>query len=104
MIMTGDLHNSLAVKITDRVWEFASGPLGSQNHPARSEGGRPPNGEFDSRGRKVDIRWSSLHPRRHAGFAAKDALLRRRAGEQRVQQSSWSPARPAGWPTRGRTW
>jgi alkaline phosphatase D len=58
-IMTGDLHNSWAVKITDRVWEFASGPLGSQNHPARSEGGRPPNGEFDSRGRKVDIRWSS---------------------------------------------
>jgi hypothetical protein len=59
MIMTGDLHNSWAVKITDHVWEFASGPLGSQNHPARSEGGRPPNGEFDSRGRKVDIRWSS---------------------------------------------
>ena len=59
LIMTGDLHNSWAVKITDRVWEFASGPLGSQNHPARSEGGRPPNGEFDSRGRKVDIRWSS---------------------------------------------
>jgi phosphodiesterase/alkaline phosphatase D-like protein len=60
MIMTGDLHNSWAVKITDRVWEFASGPLGSQNHPARSEGGRPPNGEFDSRGRTVDIRWSSF--------------------------------------------
>jgi alkaline phosphatase D len=59
LLMTGDLHNSFAVKITDRVWEFASGPLGSQNHPARSEGGRPPNGEFDSRGRKVDIRWSS---------------------------------------------
>lgn len=60
MIMTGDLHNSWAVKITDRVWEFASGPLGSQNHPAKSEGGRPPNGDFDSRGRKVDIRWSSF--------------------------------------------
>ena len=59
MVMTGDLHNSWAVKITDRVWEFASGPLGSQNHPARSEGGRPANGEFDSKGRKVDIRWSS---------------------------------------------
>jgi phosphodiesterase/alkaline phosphatase D-like protein len=59
MIMTGDLHNSWVVKITDRVWEFASGPLGSQNHPARSEGGRPANGDFDSRGRNVDIRWSS---------------------------------------------
>jgi alkaline phosphatase D len=60
MIMTGDLHNSWAVKITDRVWEFASGPLGSQNHPVNSEGGRPPNGVFDSRGRMVDIRWSSF--------------------------------------------
>jgi alkaline phosphatase D len=59
LIMTGDLHNSWAVKITDRVWEFASGPLGSQNHPANSEGGRPANGTFDSLGRKVDIRWSS---------------------------------------------
>ena len=59
MVMTGDLHNSWAVKITDRVWEFASGPMGSQNHPATSEGKRPPNGAFDSRGRKVDIRWST---------------------------------------------
>jgi hypothetical protein len=59
MIMTGDLHNSWAVKITDRVWEFASGPLGSQNHPAGSEGKRPANGTFDSKGRKVEIRWSS---------------------------------------------
>lgn len=60
MIMTGDLHNSFAVKITDRVWEFASGPMGSQNHPLKSEGGRPPNGPYDSRGRKVEIRWSSF--------------------------------------------
>jgi alkaline phosphatase D len=59
MVMTGDLHNSWAVKVTGKVWEFASGPLGSQNHPAKSEGGRPPNGMFDSRGRNVDIRWST---------------------------------------------
>ncbi len=59
IVMTGDLHNSFAVKITDRVWEFASGPLNSQNHPAKSEGGRPANGPFDSRGRMVDIRWST---------------------------------------------
>ena len=57
--MTGDLHNSFAVKISERVWEFASGPMNSQNHPAKSEGGRPANGPFDSRGRQVDIRWSS---------------------------------------------
>ena len=59
LVMTGDLHNSFAVKVTGKVWEFAAGPLGSQNHPAKSEGGRPPNGMFDSRGRPVDIRWSS---------------------------------------------
>ncbi|MGH9661300.1 MAG: alkaline phosphatase D family protein [Bryobacteraceae bacterium] len=59
IVMTGDLHNSFAVKVTDRVWEFGSGPHNSANHPARSEGGRLANGPFDSRGRKVEIRWSS---------------------------------------------
>jgi phosphodiesterase/alkaline phosphatase D-like protein len=60
MVLTGDLHNSFAIKITDRVWEFASAPHNSRNHTAHSEGDRPPNGAFDSRGRKVDIRWSSF--------------------------------------------
>jgi hypothetical protein len=58
-VLTGDLHNSFGIKVTDRVWEFASGPHNSINHPAGSEAGRPANGTFDSRGRKVDIRWSS---------------------------------------------
>ena len=60
MVMTGDLHNSFAVKVTDRVWEFAAGPHNSNNHPAISEGSRPANGMFDSRGRKCEIRWSSF--------------------------------------------
>jgi phosphodiesterase/alkaline phosphatase D-like protein len=59
IVMTGDLHNSWVIKVTDRVWECASGPHNSQNHPAVSEGSRPPNGKFDSRGRACDIRWSS---------------------------------------------
>jgi len=59
IVLTGDLHNSFSVKVSDRVWEFASGPHNSVNHPAQSEGGRPPNGMFDSFGRKVDIRWST---------------------------------------------
>lgn len=59
VVMTGDLHNSFAVKVSDRVWEFAAGPHNSQNHPAISEGSRPPNGMFDSRGRNCEIRWSS---------------------------------------------
>ncbi len=60
MVMTGDLHNSWAIKVTDRVWEFAAGPHNSQNHPLTSEGSRPYNGPFDSRGRTCDIRWSSF--------------------------------------------
>jgi phosphodiesterase/alkaline phosphatase D-like protein len=59
MVMTGDLHNSFSVKVTDRVWEFAAGPHNSQNHPHTSEGNRPANGPFDSRGRRCEVRWSS---------------------------------------------
>ena len=59
MVMTGDLHNSFAVKVTPRVWEFAAGPHNSQNHPAISEGSRPSNGMFNSRGRMCEIRWST---------------------------------------------
>ena len=59
-VLTGDLHNSFAIKITDRVWEFASGPHNSSNHPLSSEGGRPTNGAYDSQGRRVEIRWSSF--------------------------------------------
>ena len=58
-VLTGDLHNSFAIKITDSVWEFASAPHNSGNHPVSSEGGRPPNGRFASRGRECEIRWST---------------------------------------------
>ncbi len=59
-ILTGDLHNSFAIKVTDRVWEFASGPHNSTNHPLRSEGNRPKSGMYDSFGRDTEIRWSSF--------------------------------------------
>lgn len=58
-VLTGDLHNSFAVKVTDLVWEFASGPHNSRNHALGAEGNRPVNGKFDSRGREVDVRWST---------------------------------------------
>ena len=58
-VLTGDLHNSFAVKVTDKVWEFASGPHNSRNHAIGAEGNRPVNGAYDSRGREVDIRWST---------------------------------------------
>ena len=58
-VLTGDLHNSFAIRVTDNVWEFASGPHNSENHIAADEGGRPPNGGFRSGKREVDIRWST---------------------------------------------
>jgi alkaline phosphatase D len=59
-ILTADLHNSFAIKVTDRVWEFASGPLNSVNHvPRDDEGNRPATGLFKSGSRICDIRWSS---------------------------------------------
>ncbi|QGJ71993.1 Secreted alkaline phosphatase [Planctomycetales bacterium 10988] len=59
-ILTGDLHNSFAVKITDRVWEFASGPHNSVNHRPEDEGGRPVNGYFKYGPRSCEIRWSTI--------------------------------------------
>lgn len=59
-VLTADLHNSFAVKITDNIWEFASGPHNSVNHvPKNDEGDRPITGKFKSGNREVDIRWSS---------------------------------------------
>ena len=58
-ILTGDLHNSYAVKITDTVWEFASGPHNSGNHRPQDEGMRPVTGTFQYGPRACDIRWST---------------------------------------------
>ena len=59
-VLTGDLHNSFAVKVTDNVWEFASGPHNSVNHRPVDEGNRPVNGPFKWGPREVDIRWSTI--------------------------------------------
>ena len=61
LVLTGDLHNSFAIRITDRVWEFASGPHNSNNHWYTDEGDRPPNGPFQYGPRACDIRWSSFY-------------------------------------------
>lgn len=61
LVMTGDLHNSFVIKITDRVWEFASGPHNSNNHWYTDEGNRPATGKFKYGPRECDIRWSTLY-------------------------------------------
>ena len=59
-VMTGDLHNSFAIKVTDNVWEFCCGPHNSVNHvPANDESGRPATGKWKFGPRECDIRWSS---------------------------------------------
>lgn len=59
-VMTGDLHNSFAIKVTDKVWEFCCGPHNSVNHvPALDESNRPATGRFKFGPRECDIRWSS---------------------------------------------
>ncbi len=59
-VMTGDLHNSFAIKVTDNVWEFCCGPHNSVNHvPALDESDRPATGIFKFGPRECDIRWSS---------------------------------------------
>ncbi len=59
LVMTGDLHNSFVIKVTDRVWEFASGPHNSVNHRPSDEGDRPATGRYQYGPRPGEIRWSS---------------------------------------------
>ena len=59
-VMTGDLHNSFAIKVTDNVWEFGCGPHNSVNHvPLKDESDRPATGRWKFGPRECDIRWSS---------------------------------------------
>jgi alkaline phosphatase D len=59
-VMTGDLHNSFAIKVTDNVWEFCCGPHNSVNHvPFNDESDRPATGKWTFGPRECDIRWSS---------------------------------------------
>jgi alkaline phosphatase D len=58
-VLTGDLHNSFAIKVTDKIWEFASAPHNSNNHPLKFEGNRPINGPFQYGPRPCFIRWST---------------------------------------------
>ncbi len=59
-VMTGDLHNSFAIKVTDDIWEFCCGPHNSVNHvPKDDESDRPATGKWTFGPRECDIRWST---------------------------------------------
>jgi phosphodiesterase/alkaline phosphatase D-like protein len=59
IVLSGDLHNSFVVKITDSVWEFAAGPHNSNNHRPEDQGNLPVNGPFKYGPRECDIKWST---------------------------------------------
>ena len=62
IIFSGDVHHSASVRITDNVWELLCGPLGSTGHPLATLGNPPLGGEWESQGRKVQIRWAAGFP------------------------------------------
>ncbi len=69
VLLTGDLHNGIAIEVSDNIHEFVSGPHNSGNHDAYEEGSRPPNGKFTYNKRSVDIQWSSYFKEGTAGRA-----------------------------------
>src|SRR5262245_58753025 len=59
-VMTGDLHNSFAIKVTENIWEACYGPHSSVNHvPGNDESNRPATGKWKFGPREYDIPWSS---------------------------------------------
>lgn len=69
VLLTGDLHNGIAVNVSDNIHEFVSGPHESGNHDVTDEGGRPANGKFTYNDRTVDILWSSYFTKGTVGQA-----------------------------------
>ena len=80
-VLTGDLHNSFAIKLTDRVWEFASGPHNSTNHPLRSEGQPPEVGHVRFVRTQERDSLVELHRQRHAQRVPAASDLLRGAGD-----------------------
>jgi hypothetical protein len=62
LFFTGDVHNSLAVRITDNIWEFMAGPMNSKAHPVGTIGNMPFGGWYVNEGRKVKVKWVAGFP------------------------------------------
>ncbi|MDJ0758458.1 MAG: alkaline phosphatase D family protein [Woeseiaceae bacterium] len=63
VILTGDLHNAYSIQISENVWEFAVGPIGSLNRTVKEgqshlvgANGLLQQGAFDA-----DIRWGTWY-------------------------------------------
>lgn len=62
MIFSGDVHNSMSVRVTDNIWEFMVGPMNSTAHPIGTAGRMPFGGRWESQGRPVSIKWVAGFP------------------------------------------
>ncbi len=62
LFFTGDVHNSLAVEITDNIWEFMAGPMNSKAHPIGTVGNMPYGGWYNNEGRDVKVKWVAGFP------------------------------------------
>jgi phosphodiesterase/alkaline phosphatase D-like protein len=62
LLLTGDVHNSFAIQVTDNVWEFMCGPMNSAAHPIGTAGKPKFGGRYDSAGRSVKIKWVAGFP------------------------------------------
>jgi phosphodiesterase/alkaline phosphatase D-like protein len=61
ILLTGDLHNAFSVQISERIWEFSVGPIGSLNRATGrlDDTGVPSNGPYSSAGVDTTIGWST---------------------------------------------
>jgi alkaline phosphatase D len=62
MFLTGDVHASASVQITDNIWEFMVAPFNSNGHPIGTLGNMPFTGWYDAEGRWVRIKWVGSGP------------------------------------------
>ncbi len=62
VVITGDVHNAMSIRITDNIWEVMAGPMGSNRHPIQTCGGMPLGGLWESKGMKVQVNWAAASP------------------------------------------
>lgn len=63
VILTGDLHNAYSIQISDNIWEFAVGPIGSLNRTVDAEQAQAvgANGVIRQGSFEADIRWGTWY-------------------------------------------
>jgi len=58
-LLTSDIHNSFAIQVAPKVWEFMIGHHLSSNHRRSEMEQIPLSGPYTSRGRPVTVKWGA---------------------------------------------